>query len=135
VLVVKKEDCSAGGRDVVEKREEGGVGRPAKVGIGSEGSGGRFVERLPAVGVFEVADRDARGDTESPGMEDSGLAQEPELTENLDGSLLENVVGEIGASQASDVAAQRRVAVTEELFQGSPVAGLGEEHQKSLVGR
>jgi len=26
------------------------------------------------------------------------------------------------------------MAVTEELFQGSPVAGLGEEHKKSLVG-
>jgi hypothetical protein len=66
-------------------------------------------------------------------VEDSGLAQEPELAENLDGSLLENVVGEIGASQAGNVAAQRRVAVTEELFQGSPVAGLGEEDEKGLV--
>ena len=50
------------------------------------------------------------------------------------GSLLENVVDEIGASQAGNVAAQRRVAVTEELFQGSPVAGLGEEDEKGLVG-
>jgi hypothetical protein len=47
---------------------------------------------------------------------------------------LENVVGEIGASQAGDVAAQRRMVVTEELFQGCPIAGLGEEHKKSLVG-
>jgi hypothetical protein len=45
----------------------------------------------------------------------------------LNGSLLENVVGEIGASQAGDVAAQRRVAVTQELFQGSAVTSLGEE--------
>ena len=84
MLVVKKEDCSAGGRDVVKKREEGGIRWPAKVGIGSEGSEWRVVEGLPAVGAFEVADSDARGDTESPGMEDSGLAQERELTENLD---------------------------------------------------
>ncbi len=70
MLLVKKEDCSAGGRDVVEKREEGGIGWPAKVGIGSEGSEWRIVEGLPAVGAFEVAD--------------SGLAQERELTENLD---------------------------------------------------
>ena len=69
---------------MVEKREEGGTGWPAKVGIGSEGSEWRVVEGLPAVGAFEVADSDARGDTESPGMEDSGLAQERELTENLD---------------------------------------------------
>lgn len=68
-------------------------------------------------------------------MEYSGLPQERELTENLDGSLLENVVGEIGASQARNVAAQRRMAVTEKLFQGIPVAGLGEEDEKSLVGR
>jgi len=47
---------------------------------------------------------------------------------------LEDVVGEIGASPAGDVAAQRRTAVTEELFQGSPVAGLCEEDEKSLVG-
>ena len=83
MLVVEKEDCSAGGRDVVEKREEGGIGCHAKVGIGSEGSEGRVVQGLPAVGAFEVADGDARGDTESPGMEDSGLAQEPELTEKF----------------------------------------------------
>jgi hypothetical protein len=38
VLVVEKENSSAGGRDVVEKRGEGGVGWPAKVGVGSEGS-------------------------------------------------------------------------------------------------
>jgi len=134
VLVVKKENCSAGGRDVVEKREEGGIGRSAKVGIGGEGSEWRVVESLPAVGPFEVADRDARGDTESPGMEDRGLAQERELTENLYRSLLENVVGEIGASHAGDVAPQRPMAVTEELFQRSPVAGLGEQDKKSLVG-
>ena len=48
---------------------------------------------------------------------------------------MEDVVGEISASQAGDVAAQRRMAVTEELFQGSPVTGLGEEHKKRLVGR
>jgi len=81
---MKKEDCSAGGRDVVEKREEGGIWWPAQVGIGSEGFEWKIVERLPAVGAFEVADSDARGDTESLGMEDSGLAQERELTENLD---------------------------------------------------
>ena len=79
MLVVKKEDCSAGGRDVVEKREEGGIGWPAKIGIGSEGSGWRVVEGLPAVGAFEVADSDARGDTESPGLEDRRLAQERKI--------------------------------------------------------
>jgi len=46
----------------------------------------------------------------------------------------EVITEEIGASQAGNVAAQRRVAVTEELFQGSPVAGLGEEDEKGLVG-
>jgi len=74
MLVVEKEDSSAGGRDVVEKREEGSVGWPAKVGIGSEGSEWRVVEGLPTVGAFEVGDSDARGDTEGPGMEDSRLA-------------------------------------------------------------
>ena len=38
MLVMEKEDSSAGGRDVVEKREEGGVGWPTKVGIGGDGS-------------------------------------------------------------------------------------------------
>ena len=67
-------------------------------------------------------------------MEDSRLAQESELAENLDCSLLENIFGEIGASQAGNVASQRRMAVAEELFQGSPVAGLGEEDEKRLFG-
>ena len=86
------------------------------------------------MGAFEVGDRNTRGDAEGPGVEDSGLAQEPELAENLDCSLLENIVDEIGAGQAGNVAAQQRVAVSEELFQGSPVAGLGEEDEKGLVG-
>ena len=34
MLVVKKEDCSAGGRDVVEKREKGGIGGPPRSGLG-----------------------------------------------------------------------------------------------------
>ena len=83
MLVVKKEDCSACGRDLVEKREEGGIGWAAKVGTGSEGSEWRVVEGLPPVGPFKVVDSDARGDTESPGMEHSGLAQKRELAENL----------------------------------------------------
>jgi len=37
-------------------------------------------------------------------------------------------------AKAGNVAAQQRVAVAEELFQGSPVAGLGEEDEKGLVG-
>src|SRR5579863_1161161 len=84
VLVVKQEDCSAGGRDVVEKREEGGIGPLAKVGSGSESFGWKVVEGLPAVGAFQVADCDPRGDSESPGREDRRLAQERELAENLD---------------------------------------------------
>ena len=36
------------------------------------------------MGAFEVADGDARGDAESPGMEDGGLAQELKLAKNLD---------------------------------------------------
>ena len=127
MLVVEKEDRAAGGRDVVEKREEGGIGWLAEFGIESEGREWTVVEGLPAVGAFEVGHSDARGDPEGPGVEDSGLSQETELAENLNGSLLENVVGEIGASQAGDVAAQRRVAVTQELFQGSAVTSLGEE--------
>src|SRR5690349_18321803 len=76
MLVVKKKNCSAGGGDVVEKREEGGIGWPVKVGIESQGSECRVVEGLPAMRAFEVADSDARGDTKSPGMEYSGLPQE-----------------------------------------------------------
>src|SRR5580698_170679 len=131
---MQKQDSSAGGRDVFEQREKGAIGWPAQVGIGSQDSGWRFVEGLPAVVAFEVCDSDPRRDTKRPGLEDSGLAQEPELAENLDRSLLQNVIGEIGPRQARDVAPQRRVAVAEKLFQGSPVAGLGEQHQKRLVG-
>ena len=68
------------GREERKRRHRG----PAKVGVGSEGSEWRVVEGVPAVGAFEVADSDARGDTESPGLEDRRLAQERELTENLD---------------------------------------------------
>ena len=59
---------------MVEEREEGGVGWTAEVGVGSEGSEWRVIERLPEVSAFEMGDSDARGDTEGPGVEDSGLA-------------------------------------------------------------
>ena len=65
----------------------------------------------------------------------AGSRRKRSFAEDLDGCLLENVVGEIGASQAGYVAAQRGVAVTEELFQGSPIAGWGEKDEKGLVGR
>ena len=63
-----------------------------------------------------------------------GLVQESELAEDLNRGFLEDIVGEIGASQAGDVASQRRIRITEKLFQCAPVAGLGEEHKESLVG-
>jgi hypothetical protein len=72
VLVVEKEDGSAGGRDVVEKREESGVGWPAKIGIGRDGSEWSVVQGLPAVGAFEVDDSDARGDAESQAWKTAG---------------------------------------------------------------
>ena len=72
VLIVEQEDGPAGGRDAVEKREEGGIGWTAKVGSGSEGSERRVVEGLPAVGAFEVADGDARGNTESQAWKTAG---------------------------------------------------------------
>jgi len=92
VLVVEKEDGSAGGRDLVEEVEEGGVGRLAEVGVGSEEFGRSGVEGLPAAGTFEVGEGDTRGDTEGPGAEDGGLAQERQLTEDLEGGFLEDVV-------------------------------------------
>jgi hypothetical protein len=76
--------------------------------------------------AFEMSEGDARGDAKGPGVKHGGFAQEPELPEDLDRCLLENVVGKIGASQTTDVTAQRSVAFTEKLLQGAPVAGLGE---------
>ena len=93
------------------------------------------VEGLPAPGVFEMGEGYTRGDPESPGAEDSGLAQEREFAEDLERSLLEDVVGKSFAGKTGDIAAQRRIGFTEKLFQCAPVAGLGEKHQKGLVGR
>jgi hypothetical protein len=76
----------------------------------------------------------ARSDPEGPGAEDGGLAQERELAEDLERSLLEDVVGEGGADKTGDVAAQRRIAITEKLFQCGAVAGLREKDQQGLVG-
>ncbi len=93
-----------------------------------------IVEGLPAAGAFEMRERNTRSDPEGPGAEDGGLAQERELAEDLERSLLEDVVGEGAADQTGDVAAQRRIGVTEKLFQSGPVAGLREEDQQGLVG-
>ena len=71
-----------------------------------------FVEGLPAASVFEMREGDTRRDPEGPGAEDGRLAQEPEFAEDLERSLLEDVVGEGGADQTGDVAAQRRIGIT-----------------------
>ncbi len=94
-----------------------------------------IVEGLSAAGVFEMREGNTRSDPEGPGAEDGGLAQELELAENLERSLLENVVGEGGVDETGDVAAQRRIGVTEKLFQCAPVTGLREQDQQGLVGR
>ncbi len=135
VLIVEQEDGPAGGRDAVEEGQEGLVGWFAEIGVeGCEVFGRSVVEGLPAAGVFEMSEGNARGDAEGPGAEDGGLAQEGELAEDLDRSFLEDVVGEGSSGKLGDVAAQRRVGVTEELFEGDPVAGLGEKDEKGLVG-
>lgn len=131
---MEKEDGSAGGRDMVEESEESGVGRLAKIGAGADdGFGWTGVEGLPTAGAFKVGKGYARGDTKGPRPKDGGLTQKRELTKDLNRGLLEDVVGEAGTGQAGDVAAQRRIATTEKLFEGSPVACLGEENEESLV--
>ena len=65
-------------------------------------------------------------DPKGPRAEDGGLAHESELAEDLERSLLEDVVGEGEADETGDVAAQRRIGVTEKLFQYVPVSGLCE---------
>ena len=90
---------------------------------------------MPAAGVFEMGEGNARSDTESPGAEDGGLAQKRQLAEDLERSFLEDVVSKGGAGEMGDVAAQRRIGVTEKLLQCGPVAGLREKDQQGLVGR
>jgi hypothetical protein len=133
---MEKENCSSGGRDVIEEREKGFVGRLAEIGVEcGEAFRRRGVEGLSAAGAFELGEVNARGDPEAPWAKDGGLAQEPKLAEDLERGLLKDVVGEGGAGQTGDIAAQRRINVTEELFQGGPVAGLGEKDEEGLVGR
>ena len=46
---------------------------------------------------------------------------------------MEDVIGESSADETPDVPAQRRIGVTEKLFQRGPVAGLRKKNQQSLV--
>ena len=114
---MEKEDGSAGRRDVVEEGEEGIVGWLAEIGVRRRKEFGWIgVEGLPAAGAFEVGEGNARGDTERPGAKNGGLAQERKLAKDLERGLLEDVVGKGCADEASDVAAQRRIGITKELF-------------------
>jgi len=136
VLIAEQEDGSAGGRDVVEEGQEGFVGWLAENGVnGGEVFCWYIVKWLPAAGAFEMREGNTRSDPEGPRAEDGGLAQERELAEDLERSLLEDVVGEGDADESGDVAAQWRIGVTEKLFQCGPVAGLREKDQQGLVGR
>ena len=136
VLIAEQEDGSAGGRDVIEEGQEGLVGWLAETGVeGSDLFKWCVFERLPATSVFKMREGNTRSDPEGPGTENGGFAQERQLAEDLERSLLEDVVGECRADETGDVAAQRRIGVTEKLFQCGPVAGLREKDQQSLVGR
>ena len=65
---MKKEDGSAGRRDVVEEGEEGIVGWLAKFRVQRRKElGWSGVKGLPAAGALEVGEGDARGNTEGPG--------------------------------------------------------------------
>ena len=92
-----------------------------------------IVEGLPSVGTFEMGEGNARGDPEAPRAEDGRLAQEWELAEDLDRGLLQDVVSQVDAGKACDVAAQRSIDVAEEFFQSRPVSSLGEKDEKGLV--
>ena len=114
---MKKQDCSAGGRDVVEEGEEGMVRTLAEIGVRRRRKfGWSGIEGLPAASAFEVGESDTRGDMQGPGAEDGGLAQKWKLAEDLERCLLEDVVGKVGADEAGDVAAQRRMGIAKELF-------------------
>ena len=96
MLIVKKQDGSAGGRDVVEEGEEGIVGWLAETGVRRRKEfGWSGVEGFPAARAFQVGEGDARGDTEGPGAEDGGLAKKRKLAEDLERGLLEDVVGKV----------------------------------------
>ncbi len=98
VLIAEQEDGSAGGGDVLEEGKEGLVGWLAETGVeGSEVFRRHVVEGLPTAGVFEMREGNTRSDPEGPGAEDGGLAQKRELSEDLQRSLLEDVVGEGGS--------------------------------------
>ena len=136
VLIAEQEDGSAGGRYVVEEIQEGLVGWLAEAGVeGREVCRWQVVDRIPSPGMSEMREGNTRSDTEGPWAEDGGLAQERELAEDLERSLLEDVVGEGGTNETGDVAAQRRIGLTEKLFECSPVSGLREKDQQGLVGR
>ena len=136
MLVAEQEYGSAGWRDVVEQGQEGLVGKLTETGVrGSEVYGWCVVERLPAAGMFEMREGNTGSDPERPWTEDGRLAQERKLAEDLERSLLENVVGEGGADETPDVPPQWRIGVMKQLFQCGPVAGLREKDQQSLVGR
>ena len=139
LLVAEKEDGSAGGGNEIEEGEEGFVGQAGKLGEIGVKCGELFrrgcIEGLPAPSVFELGERDARGDAVGPGTKDGGLAQKRKLAKDLEGGLLKDIVGEVGADEAGDVAAQGCMDVAEELFQRGPVAGLGEKDEEGLIRR
>ena len=136
VLIVEKKDSSTGRRDEVKEGKECFVWQLVDPGVerGERFRGSRF-EGLPAAGVFELREGNARGNSESPWAKDSRLAKEGKFAEDLNRSFLVTTVGMGWAGQTDDIAAQRRINLVQELLQGAPVAGLGEQDEEGLAGR
>ena len=109
MLIVEQEDGSAGGRDVIEEREEGFVWWLAEIGVECGETFRRSgVEGLPAAGAFELGEGNTRGYPEGPWAKDGGLAQERKLPEDLERGLLKDVVGEGGADETGGLATPKR---------------------------
>lgn len=135
VLIAEQEDGPAGGRNLVDQGEESLVGWLSEAGVEeSEVIQWCFLERLPTAGVFEMRESNSRGDAERPRAEYGGLKQVGELAEYLERSLLENVVGEGGARETGDIAAQGHIGVAKKLFQCGPIAGLRKKDQQGMAG-
>ncbi len=136
VLIAEQEYGSAGGRDVVEQGQECLVGWLAEIGVeGSELFRWCIVEGLPAAGMFQMREGNTRSDPEGPGRKTAGSRRNGSLRKIWSEVSCRTSSASSAADETRDVAAQRRIGVTEKLFQCGPVASLRKKDQQGLVGR
>jgi len=92
-----------------------------------------FVPYQPHALSAQKGERGARGNAVSPGAKEFWLLKRPQMTDDFDEYVLQNILSSVRADEAADVLVEDCLHPTQQLFKRLSISGLGEEDQMRLM--